>query len=59
MNLPRKELHSGTSFGNFILTPLKINTSELPEEEIPKQSLPYYNYPINKNNTHIKFFNKY
>ena len=42
MNLPRKELHSGTSFGNFIITPLKTSTSELPEEEIPKQSSPYF-----------------
>jgi hypothetical protein len=24
-----------TSFGNFIIPPLKISTSELPEEEIP------------------------
>ena len=29
------------------------------EEEIPKQSLPYYKHPINKNNIHLKFFNKY
>ena len=39
MKLPRKELHSGTSFGNFILIPLEISTSELTEEEIQKELL--------------------
>ena len=34
--------HEGTSFGNFIIIPLRINKSELPEEEIQKRVLSYY-----------------
>ena len=52
--------HEGTSFGNFIIIPLRINKSELPEEEKQKiSSILLYSHPINKNNIRIKFFNKY